>query len=830
MPSQHHERSRSGNLTRCFHLRHLEIPSVCCSSLPSSASSVPAFICGLIGRFVLPSIMLIVLFCLPAAAQSAGRNIAGTVRNKDGAPIEGARVVACQRAAGNPALNEVAAEITTDAAGGFAFAGIAPMDEAGSMRLIYAHKNGYSWGSMSGYSTEPKEYVDIVLYPPAKLSGRIVDTEGTGLAGATVEISMLSNPANGGAEQRRGARGLPFLSAVSGEDGSFIIEDLPEGFTAVLRVSAPKGLADYVERVRPGRKDRTVPVDEVKITLRPEGIIRGKLVHAATGDPASNFPLQVEGTPTGLWTSRTEENGTFEFRQLPEGRYHFSTWENFNFPGILKPKSVILRYGATVEADLQWEEGNMLSVRVFTISDGLPQKDCLVRIREMNGRYSRVVRIDDGGRAAVHVPAGRMHLTVENSDGATESRSIDVAEGEKSAEFRLPAAQAIVNLFVHDKAGHPIAEAAVINDFQQLSKTDSSGRARIRGMREDRDYPCAILVRHEESRRAALFILPAEGAVDVLLDDAGTVTGTVKGEDGQLLSEARVALYTRTDGGYINGLMITKSDSKGSFSFEGIPAGHKYEVNASKNGFGRTESARWDKDLATTEVRDIGPVVLQAARKMRGVILQADGTPIKNCQVFAQTMDEQIGHASTDNEGRFEIDNITPVAVYLQVSHGANYIMREVLPKDFDNIEVVFFGPFDREDVLRVGSTAPRLADVEWIAGSEPEKTQQIIAFVSIRNPGARRLMDRLASLPEGWSAVCVHDSGVSAEDIRNYLKEKALQLNVARVTEEKFNGMYSRPFLDYKVQTIPAIVVAGQDRRVENTGIQLEELEAILR
>jgi hypothetical protein len=802
---------------------------------------MPSHLSNRTARALRPSLffLLLIAFSFPVSAEEAAGSWIGYVKDAEGKAVSDARVIACGVAGEDSRYFKIEAETTTDEAGTFAFPGLGPRDARGFIRLIYAHKDGYAWGAPPiNAASGLGDNVAIVLNPPGVLSGRVVDAEGRGVADARVSPLYLMQTATGGAEQWLIPRGLPFLTATTGDDGAFTLTDLPEGYTAMLDVEAPQGLADYAERVRPKREDRTVPVEGIEIALRPEAIVRGRVLHAESGAPAADIPLNAVRVQGGSWACRTGGDGSFEFRGLPEGSYRFGIWSFSTFDGTVIPDPPLsVKEGQTVEKNLRWEEGTTLIVKTWAGSQGRAQPDCIVEATDANSRFSRATRSGAEGVARLRVSGGRHHVSATNPDGTRMTQSVTVQADlrEQEIEFTLPGPKPVVFVMVRDAEGRPAPGAVLTIEGKQVAVADAEGRARIADQLADSYNTPQVVVRDAEGKQAAVFDLPASTGLTVRaeLGQTGRIVGVVAGEDGKMLPGAEVSLNVKVED-TLGAIQTVRTWDDGSFRFVGIPAGKTYSLFARADGYGHaSRGTAEDEALQPGAGWNVGTIKLPVAdRKLKGRVRWASGRPAFGATVYVQSEDVNPGIAKADRQGRFEIDGLLAQTVRLQAHAGNNYTSTTVQPADFENVEIIFFEEYNRRNVLRAGTSAPKLTGVEWVAGSEPksEGARRVIAFVSIRNAGGRKVMEALNALPEGWSAVCIHDSGSSAQEIRDYLARKGLRLNVARATVEEYEGRYSKPYTDHKVQMVPALILVGADGTIERADLQLEEIEALVK
>jgi RNA polymerase sigma-70 factor (ECF subfamily) len=155
-------------------------------------------------------------------------------------------------------------------------------------------------GVRPGTPGEPAEK-DFTLEPGHWLAGRVVDEESRPLAGARIHAMPtldLLNPAVAYPAVLRAAR--------TDEEGRFRLEDLP----------GPKAAVEIRAADRRPPKEIEVEVDrEVDLVLEGYGVIRGRVVDAATGEPVQVFNVRRNLESPGL--SFTDAGGRFLLDGLP---------------------------------------------------------------------------------------------------------------------------------------------------------------------------------------------------------------------------------------------------------------------------------------------------------------------------------------------------------------------------------------------------------------------------------------------------------------------------------------------------------------------------------
>ena len=201
-----------------------------------------------------------------------GGAVRGTVRDRDGKPIEGAVV-----------LNEGSSsseirKTTTDAEGNYelkdVFSGSVGYELIAKAKHFAPQRLKFSPGT-----AEQPDKTDITLVPGQRIHGGVVDESGKPIREAQVYFS----DGNRGGNMNFGG------GTTTGADGRFDFDSLPEDTS--FNVEA----IGY-----PGFQHLKLPLggdEEVVVTLKSEVVIKGRVIDAVTGKPISPFNVQLTFSP-----------------------------------------------------------------------------------------------------------------------------------------------------------------------------------------------------------------------------------------------------------------------------------------------------------------------------------------------------------------------------------------------------------------------------------------------------------------------------------------------------------------------------------------------------
>ncbi len=231
-----------------------------------------------------------------------GATLRGTVRDVGGGAIAGARVMAVNTGRD---LSRVIQAITAPD-GGYVL-----HLQARGRYVFVAEASGYAQQRLPAESTIGDRTRDIVLHPAARVTGRVLDEGGAGVAGATVRLA-------------RSEGNIPYVHTVtSGDGGGFQFADVSPGSyrlwarkggqaaraPAPVNVSAAESVRDSEPDAEPGRQHQRAgahrrgrPGGGRRAVVRPRG---GRALAGAAGRHRSRWPLSHRGgAARKLWADR----------------------------------------------------------------------------------------------------------------------------------------------------------------------------------------------------------------------------------------------------------------------------------------------------------------------------------------------------------------------------------------------------------------------------------------------------------------------------------------------------------------------------------------------
>lgn len=262
----------------------------------------------------------------------------------------------------------------TDKDGYYELRGVKP---GGYLALVVADQWLFRYGDVVSLERERESKLDVVLERGASIAGRVVQPDGTGMAG--VRVIAEYRPANMPSVGKFVRRLLKYVNGeflkgpfevVSDENGAFQIDALPPGNYDITAYSS-HGLSSTTEDVETGTSSVIVyfgrgstlegvvvsedgaPVPNLQVKLESQSSLVDLPLPAVPFTEAINVMNQYLGE--GPRSARTEEDGGFRFLHLGAGEYRLMIEQ----PGYVARKQ-------TVQVD--W--GEVVSLEPVTVSTG----------------------------------------------------------------------------------------------------------------------------------------------------------------------------------------------------------------------------------------------------------------------------------------------------------------------------------------------------------------------------------------------------------------------------------------------------------------------------
>ncbi len=662
-----------------------------------------------------------------------GHPLAGTVVDVEGAPVAGASVVAAPVLFGSAKFDKVI--VATDEKGAYAMTGLAP----GRYQMYLSRpETPVVLGQQIGIP-DTKRY-DFRLRPTATILGTVTAEGGEPIADAEV---------------RYAAQGGRAITARTGEDGGYRIENVPPGPSQYFRVKA-EGFVPFPDPSAPqqGSGESLREGGEIRRDIE---LLRGATVvvtvtTAADGKPvegarATLHMAQMWGSGQGNQSASTDANGVANVTGLLPGPYilevqssgHVQPDLPIDFRNSLrKPNAMPPRWRIDVPREGRLEVAVPM-VAGATVSGTVKTKDgepvVGVEVTVTGARPLVPVFTDEAGAFTVgSVPAHRRATaTAKPSDlpsATSEPFLVEAGKPVTEIEIELTAGGTIRGK-VRSQEGGPLSGAVVRFRPGKLQGTNTwqfnqFNNAKMYPVKDDGSFeitgvtPGNVTVRADAEDHLPAWDNTVEviqnqetGGIDLILKTSVRLSGRVESPDGRPVAGATVtANYMGTaqqrQWGFVAGLggnPSAQTDDEGLFALRGLQPG-KYRLNANAPGY---TPAKWIEHETGA-----GDVILKLGmgERISGVVKDESGSPLGGIPVQAK----QAGQGNNRNpwgwggggprvftagDGTFEFLDLAEGAYDLTVS--AAWIWgREVNVED-TNKAGVRTGTDDLEIVVKAG-------------------------------------------------------------------------------------------------------------------------------
>lgn len=560
----------------------------------------------------------------------AGASIAGRVLAPDGKPVAGATV---------RAEADIGREAASDPSGRFEIDGLV----SGSYRLIARHKD-WAVTVVSGIRVERmgETAADVILAPPSRVTGRLVDANESAVAGtiALQEIDGLPVPR---------ALGI-LMRAEAGADGRFVLDHVPPGSHA-LAVNG-RGMTARRVPIDVGGRQAAVDLGDVVLEAGPQ--IKGR-VRDKAGAPVADATLRampegprVPGASMPL-EGRTDADGRFVLGGATSAAYRlivqapaFAPYlQSVDAPGEV---DIVLEAAGSIAGSVV--DGAGRPVEAFEVTaQPAGAREGAMRL----GPRDRAV-IDEGGRFTLDgVNAGTYVVTISAADlGRGVVSDVKVGSGALTdvGRVRLSPGGTIRGTVV-DSSGAAVVAATVeargpegmftvSDDFRETS-TDAAGAFQLRGVAPGRLVVMAHHPDYADGRSAPVDVDAARPAeTTIVMSRGGRVEGVVRRRGAGPAAEVVINVRSLEEPASFAMSPGVLPGPDGAFVVDRVPPGRVgVSLMASQRTAGGTPGTFKEavvREGETTRVDFLLRDILVSGKVTRG------GAPLANVRLIARSM------------------------------------------------------------------------------------------------------------------------------------------------------------------------------------------------
>ncbi len=423
--------------------------------------------------------------------------------------------------------------------------------------------------------TDASQEITIRLEEGNRVSGRVVDEKGKGVAAVVVQVGRVG--------------------VTTDAKGAFEAQGLPDGKHTV-QVRPPAGMVrPQVQHAAGGRSD-------LEFVLVRGLSIKGKAL-GVDGKPLT------QGYANGMWQdpaskqsgsagAQVQQDGSFELVGIPRGvrvRVQVQVWSGNG--GVAYAPAIVDDVEPGTE-DLEVRLGGGLSIEGKIVGpDGKPPENCFIYGRTEDGKkQTGWVQVGEGGTFKLGgLDAVPYNLQVARQDGGAAPQQKKVTPPARGVVIELPKSVSmggrIAGLQGKDAAGWRVRVYSPEGKQVGYAQTNAEGEFEIATLAEGPEVIVAATKQGDERYARIDGVKRARDDLVLRLKTGRAITGTVEGAmDGE---RVRAVVWAESaDGWRGNGSIQTD----GTFRIPALPPG-TYVVKA--RTFGQTS-----KQVQQTNVRD----------------------------------------------------------------------------------------------------------------------------------------------------------------------------------------------------------------------------------
>jgi protocatechuate 3,4-dioxygenase beta subunit len=508
------------------------------------------------------------------------------------------------------------------------------------------------------------------------------------------------------------------LESFTSEDGSFRLDDIPEGDWSIA-VTADA----FLQTGEPPKVHVPGLGEPLVIKMFAASCVRGVVVDPS-GKPVAGAHVmrrlpdasdRSNGERSGVG-AKCDEKGAFAMTGVPGGAWQLVAWSDAWARS--DPSTIQVVAGQHLDAlVLHLREGGTLVGEVWDAS-GARAAGREVQCVSITANEERHTRVDElGAFKFEHLTPGSCAVMIQQRD---DRKTTDGSAGSQPVEAKNPKMPTFGACEIRDgevthivlgapskspvklsgrvaQAGAPVAGCNVIalneggNAFQSLKAafTDASGRYELT-LEKPGDIALVVIVKSSGSKGTDFYLtVPsvAEYAFDVDLPVAA-IRGTVRGPNGAPIASIPVEIMRDTFGANLmalDGLQSRSTDANGRYSFDGLIPG-TYAVAAGGTSGPHIDESTYGRvvrgGLQIDKDRVLDPIELKltSACTLTGIVRDSNGQPVAGARIFVRdAQGELLARKSTcgsGDTGEFVYRGLAP-GMYTVSARAGNRVARE---------------------------------------------------------------------------------------------------------------------------------------------------------
>ncbi|HSK22153.1 MAG TPA: carboxypeptidase regulatory-like domain-containing protein [Egicoccus sp.] len=484
------------------------------------------------------------------------------------------------------------------------------------------------------------------VFETGTIAGRVVDGNGTAVAGVTISID-----------------GTGDATAVTGSDGRYSVSRTAGTYTVTMTVPDNSVASGPTSRVVIVADSGTATADFVVLT---QGSIVGHVRDAAgTGVESATVTLRQDGTVVA--TDTTDAAGAYAFPGEDAGTYTVTVTVPSGYTaGGPVTRTVNLASGSSATADFTLARTASISGRVVDTA-GVARPGVTVTLSGAgtgtaatgaDGRYQFTGRTQFGVYTVTIAPPSGY------TAGGPVSRSVNLASGSSATADFVVAREAAITGQVLDSTGTGVAGITVSiarsGSAAVTRTTDGQGRYQVENLTDFGAYTVTMtvpsgFVATGATSRAVNLAAGSSATADFAVVQVASISGRVLDGAGDPVAGVPIAL---TGAGTGSGV----TDLEGRYQFAGRSQFGAYTVAITlPTGFAAGGPTTRTVNLVSGSSATADFRILEEA-SISGQVVDGTGAPVSGVSVAVSG--PSSGTLTTDGEGRFRLANRTAFGAY----------------------------------------------------------------------------------------------------------------------------------------------------------------------
>jgi len=331
------------------------------------------------------------------------------------------------------------------------------------------------------------------------------------------------------------------------------------------------------------------------------------------------------------------------------------------------------------------------------------------------------------------------------------------------------------------------------------------------------------------------------GTLEIKLKPGVVLFGKVIDPEGKGITNAWITPFLRLPMvGISIGRPQRSTDIEGNFEIKAIPAGYKYIVSVSAEGYGSKSGMEIQTDdLAADRHSDVGIIKLPVANlSITGIVVDANDKPVADAVVISEGEGQPNYSKRTYTDGKFFLEKVcngririsaatygtTPLHGSVDTYGGATDVKIVVTEQGTHS-----FVP--KQPPSLVGSNLSVFQSLGIVVKSNELKNKKILlCFWNIQQRPSRNLITKLAKrekeLAEKNIAVyLVHTSKIEPIKLKEWLYNLNIPFPCGSIKNDRENVLFS-----WGVLAQPWLILTDENRIVRTEGLNLEQLDQNLK